>query len=82
MKSFGEYGIPALPGSRFCISYFVSNESMKNTIIQNNDIDENKVYVTGIPISERFLEKYDKNEILREFGLSQNKKTILFFRWR
>ena len=71
-----------LIGSEFVDFYFVSNESMKNTIIQNNDIDENKVYVTGIPISERFLEKYYKNEILREFGLSQNKKTILFFRWR
>ena len=23
----------------------------------------------------------DKNEILKEFGLSKNKKTILFFRW-
>ena len=70
-----------LIGSEFVDFYFVSNENMKNTIIQNNDIDADKIYVTGIPISERFLEKYDKNEILKEFGLSKNKKTILFFRW-
>lgn len=51
---------------------------MKNYLI-SKDIPEDKVFVTGIPISSRFLQKYDKKEILDEFNLKDNKKTILFF---
>ena len=51
---------------------------MKNYLISKN-IPESKVFVTGIPISSRFLQKYDKQEILEEFNLKNNKKTILFF---
>lgn len=51
---------------------------MKNYLISKN-ISKSKVFVTGIPISSRFLQKYDKQEILDEFNLKNNKKTILFF---
>lgn len=51
---------------------------MRNYLISKN-IPESKVFVTGIPISSRFLQKYDKQEILEEFNLQNNKKTILFF---
>lgn len=51
---------------------------MKNYLI-SKDIPENKVFVTGIPISSRFLQKYNKQEILNEFNLQNSKKTILFF---
>lgn len=51
---------------------------MKNYLI-SKDIPENKVFVTGIPISSRFLKNYDKKEILNEFELQENKETILFF---
>ena len=51
---------------------------MKNYLISKN-IPENKVFVTGIPISSRFLQTYDKQEILDEFNLQNNTKTILFF---
>ena len=51
---------------------------MKNYLISKN-IPEDKVFVTGIPISSRFLQKYNKQEILDEFNLQNNKKTILFF---
>lgn len=51
---------------------------MKNYLISKN-IPESKVFVTGIPISSRFLQKYNKQEILDEFNLQNNKKTILFF---
>lgn len=70
-----------LIGSEFVDYYFVSNDNMKDLIVKNNNISSDKIYVTGIPISERFLQKYNRNEILEEFGLSSNKKTILFFRW-
>lgn len=32
-----------------------------------------------MPISQRFLEKFDRKEILREFDLQEGLKTILFF---
>lgn len=51
---------------------------MKNYLI-SKDIPEDKVFVTGIPISSRFLQKYNKQEILDEFNLQNNTKTILFF---
>ena len=51
---------------------------MKNYLISKN-IPESKIFVTGIPISSRFLKTYDKKEILNEFNLEENKKTILFF---
>lgn len=51
---------------------------MKNYLI-SKDIPENKVFVTGIPISSRFLKKYNKQDILNEFNLENNKKNILFF---
>jgi len=67
-----------LVGSKFVDFYFVSNPSMKDEIIKNN-IDENKIFVTGIPISSRFLQSYNKEEICSYFDISPNKKTILFF---
>lgn len=51
---------------------------MKNYLISKN-IPESKVFATGIPISSSFLKKYNKNEILKEFELKENKKNILFF---
>jgi len=58
--------------------FFVSNESMKSDMIDLGVNDQN-IYVTGIPVSERFLEKFNKTEIYKEFGLNQKKDTILFF---
>lgn len=51
---------------------------MKKYLISKN-IPEEKVFATGIPISSRFLKEYNKKEILDEFNLEENKKTILFF---
>jgi len=51
---------------------------MKEYLISKN-IKETKIFSTGIPISSRFLKEYNKKEILNEFELQENKKTILFF---
>ena len=51
---------------------------MKQYLISKN-IPESKIFATGIPISSRFLKNYNKKEILDEFNLEENKKTILFF---
>jgi len=67
-----------LIGNKFVDFYFVSNSNMKEEIIKNN-IEESKVFVTGIPISSRFLQSYNKEEICSLFNIDSNKKTILFF---
>ena len=58
--------------------FFVANDKMKNYLI-NKGITENKVFVTGIPISNRFLKTYNKKEILDTYNLSEDKFTVLFF---
>ena len=58
--------------------FFVSNQNMKQELI-NKNINSSKIFVTGIPVGEKFLNKYDKLEILNNLNFSENKKTILFF---
>ena len=67
-----------LIGNKFVDFYFVSNSNMKDEMVKN-DIEKNKIFVTGIPISGRFLQNYNKDEICSLFDISPNKKTILFF---
>lgn len=65
-------------GNKFVNFYFVSNSSMKEEMMQN-EIPEDKIFVTGIPISNRFLQTYSKQEVFSSFHLNPNEKTILFF---
>lgn len=58
--------------------YFVSHDKMKKQLHEKG-IPNEKIFATGIPLSNRFLLKYDKNEILTSFGLSPERKTVLFF---
>lgn len=58
--------------------FFVSNKQMKLDMIDEN-VNEEKIFVTGIPVSDRFSKEYDKNEIFKNFGLSPEKQTVLFF---
>ena len=58
--------------------FFVAHEGMKQNLISRG-IKEAQIKVTGIPLSNRFLAHYDKKGILNEFGLTPNKRTILFF---
>lgn len=67
-----------LIGNKFVDFYFVSNSLMKEEIIKNN-IEESKIFVTGIPISNRFLQSYNRSEICSLFDIDESKKTILFF---
>lgn len=64
--------------SQYVDYFFVSNEQMKLDMIKEN-VDENKIFVTGIPVSKRFVKEYNKEEIYNEFGLSPDKLTLLFF---
>lgn len=67
-----------LVGSDFTDYYFVANDKMKDYLIKKN-IANTKVFVTGIPLSNRFLQKYNKKEILNSYQLEDGKKNILFF---
>lgn len=58
--------------------FFISNDKMKEEL-EESGIEREKIYVTGIPISSNFSKKYDRKAVLSEFGLKENKKTILFF---
>lgn len=63
---------------KYCDYFFVSNDQMKHEMIQEG-VNEKRIYVTGIPVSERFSENFDSLAIHKEFGLDPNKYTVLFF---
>lgn len=67
-----------LVGSDFTDYFFVSHDKMKDYLISKN-IDSSKVHVTGIPISNRFLLHYNRQEILNNFNLLDGKINVLFF---
>lgn len=58
--------------------YFVAHHGMKQAL-ENLGISSDKVFATGIPLSNRFLAHYNKAETLESFGLTKGKTTILFF---
>lgn len=67
-----------LVGSDFTDYYFVANNKMKDYLI-HKDIKDSKIFVTGIPLSNRFLQKYNRKEILDSYHLEDGKPNILFF---
>ena len=68
-----------LIGHNFVDLFFVSNENMKQSMVRNFEIPEHKIFVTGIPISNRFLKKYNKDELCSSLGISPTKRIVLFF---
>lgn len=58
--------------------FFVAHDGMKLSL-EKTGIPSHKVFATGIPLSNRFLAHYDKTRVLSDFGLQENKKTVLFF---
>lgn len=64
--------------SKYIDYFFVANQEMKDAL-SDEGIADFKIFVTGIPLSERFKEKFDKPAIYKEFNLDSNKTTVLFF---
>lgn len=62
----------------YCDYFFVSNNQMKLDMIEYG-VDSEKIHVSGIPVSSRFKEDFDREKICREFDLDSNKETVLFF---
>lgn len=67
-----------LVGNDFTDYYFVAHDKMKK-YLESENIPSSKIFATGIPISERFLIKHDRQSILKQFDLKDNKKNVLFF---
>ena len=67
-----------ITGHEYIDYIFVAHGDIKNRLIQKG-VASNKIYDTGIPISCKFLENYNKTETLNELQLSDTQKTILFF---
>ncbi|MBR6504654.1 MAG: glycosyltransferase [Clostridia bacterium] len=65
-------------GGEYVDYFFVAHMGMKEELILKG-IPAEKIYAKGIPLSNRFLFHYNKEEILESFGLVPGKKTVLFF---
>ena len=58
--------------------FFVSNDKMKTDMLEKG-IDENKIFVTGIPVSNKFTKEYDRAEVCKLFNLNPENDVVLFF---
>ena len=67
-----------LVGSDFTDYYFVAHENMKK-YLKRKGIPDFKIFATGIPLSSKFLNTFNRKNIMKELHLNPNKKTILFF---
>ena len=68
-----------LVGKEYCNYYFVSNNKMRQDLIDNYGVPAEKVFATGIPLSNKFSEKFDDEKTYSNYQLKPDKKTILFF---
>ncbi len=76
-----DYGIHNmwLEENKYIDKFMVATDEMKNDCVREYDVPEEKIVVSGIPISKKFSENFNKSEILTGLGLSCNKTTLLFF---
>lgn len=67
-----------LVNHEFMDYYFVAHDKMVDTLVTYG-IQREKIFATGIPLSNKFLQNYNREEILKLFELNADKKTVLFF---
>lgn len=67
-----------LINNKYINDFFVSNNQMKDEMIKLG-IKANKIFVTGIPVSERFSYDFNKLDIFNSLKLNPLLKTGLFF---
>lgn len=67
-----------LIGHEYTESFFVANNKMGKYLCDYG-ISSDKVHITGIPLSDKFFQKFDKKSIYNEFNLDNTKPVILFF---
>ena len=59
--------------------FMVATSEMKGDCIREYNVPEEKIVVTGIPVSRKFSNHFDKATILKDMGLDFRKTTLLFF---
>ena len=67
-----------LVGKEYVDYFFVSHEKMRQNLIAES-IPENKVFATGIPLSNRFLKHFNRASVMKSLDLNPDKRVILFF---
>ena len=67
-----------LIGYQYIDSIFVSHEGMRREIIAKG-IPENKIYSTGIPLSIKFLQNYNREEIKEKLRIKYKEKNNSIF---
>lgn len=67
-----------LVGKEFVDYFFISNNKMKQELIDIK-IPEEKIFITGVPLSCKFYSNFDNNQIYKDHNLNPNLKTILLF---
>lgn len=58
-------------------AYVVSNEDMAASMVRYMNVPQDKVYPFGIPVHDVFFKKADRQALLREMGLDEDRMTIL-----
>ena len=76
-----DYGIHNmwLEENAYIDKFMVATTEMKNDCVREYNVPESKIVVSGIPVSTKFSMSYDKQAILKDLGLEDNKTTLLFF---
>ena len=76
-----DYGIHNmwLEENEYIDKFMVATTEMKGDCVREYNVEQSKVVVTGIPVSKRFSETFNKEEILKDLGLVTDKTTLLFF---
>jgi len=67
-----------LVGHEYIDCIFVASDEMKQ-MVKNLGVSEDKIYATGIPVSNKIYEEYNKNDVIKDYGLEENKDILLFF---
>lgn len=68
-----------LIGKEFGDYFFVSNDKMKDSLINDYNIPAEKVFATGVPLANRFSYPFDDEKTYKDYKLTKDKKLILFF---
>lgn len=71
-----DYDVHQLWVYPFVDNYFVPSHLAYLRLIEKG-VEQDKIYVTGIPIRPSFYESFDNEGIAKQFGLELNKNTIL-----
>lgn len=62
----------------YCDYFFVSNNQMKADMIEYG-VEKDKIYVSGIPVSDQFSQTFNREKICKEFDLNPAQQVVLFF---